>query len=68
MPQFFPRTREWTVPAMAQTDANSDALDAHQTMTTQALNILDLHRRMLELLLGSFGLWEGRRDKGSAKT
>jgi hypothetical protein len=37
-------------------------------MSTQALNNPDLQRRMLELLLGSIGLWEGLRDKGSAKT
>ena len=51
--------------ARAHQDAIIDALDAHQTMSTQALNNPDLQRRMLELLLGSFGLWEGLREKSS---
>ncbi len=54
--------------ARAHQDAIIDALDAHQTMSTQALNNLDLQRRMLELLLGSFGLWEGLREKSSGKS
>ncbi|MEA5392138.1 type I restriction endonuclease [Cyanobium gracile UHCC 0139] len=54
--------------ARAHQDAIIDALDAHQTMSTQALNNPDLQRRMLELLLGSFGLWEGLREKRSGKT
>ncbi|WP_254975225.1 type I restriction endonuclease subunit R [Cyanobium sp. Lug-B] len=54
--------------ARAHQDALIDALDAHQTMSTQALNNPDLQRRMLELLLGSFGLWEELREKSSGKT
>ncbi|QPN60260.1 type I restriction endonuclease subunit R [Synechococcus sp. CBW1002] len=53
--------------AKAHTDAIIEALDAHQIMSTQALNNPDLQRRMLELLLGSFGLWEGLREKGTTK-
>jgi hypothetical protein len=34
--------------AKAQTDAIIDALDAHRTMSSQALNNPDLQRRMLE--------------------
>ena len=49
--------------ARAQQDAIIDALEAHQTMSSQALNSPELQRRMLELLLGSFNLWEGLREK-----
>jgi len=35
-------------------------------MSSQALNNPDLQRRMLELLLGSFSLWEGLRKKAEA--
>ena len=47
----------------AQQDAIIDALDAHQSMSSQALNNPDLQKRMLELLLGNFNLWEGVREK-----
>lgn len=47
----------------AQQDAIIDALDAHQPMSSQALNNPDLQKRMLELLLGNFNLWEGLREK-----
>ena len=47
----------------AQQDAIIDALDAHQSMSSQALNNPDLQKRMLELLLGNFNLWEGLREK-----
>jgi type I restriction enzyme R subunit len=50
--------------ARAQQDAIIDALDAHQSMSSQALNNPELQKRMLELLLGSFNLWEGLREKG----
>jgi len=36
-------------------------------MSSQALNNPDLQRRMLELLLGSFNLWEGLRDRAATK-
>jgi len=49
--------------ARAQQDAIIDALDAHQAMSSQALNNPDLQRRMLEMLLGNFNLWEGLREK-----
>ena len=42
-----------------------DALDAHQVMSTQALNNPELQKRMLELLLGNFNLWEGLKDKAA---
>ena len=48
--------------ARAQQDAIIDALDAHQAMSSQALNNPALQRRMLELLLGNFNLWEGLRE------
>jgi type I restriction enzyme, R subunit len=51
--------------ARAQQDAIIDALDAHQAMSSQALNSPDLQRRMLELLLGNFNLWEGLRDRAT---
>ena len=47
----------------AQQDAIIDALDAHQSMSSQALNNPDLQKRMLELLLGNFNLWEGLREE-----
>jgi hypothetical protein len=40
-----------------------DTLNAHQAMNSQALNNPDLQRRMLEMLLGNFKLWEGLREK-----
>ncbi len=49
--------------ARAQQDAIIDALDAHQAMNSQALNSPYLQRRMLEMLLGNFNLWEGLREK-----
>ena len=49
----------------AQQDAIIDALDAHQAMSTQALNNPELQNRMLELLLGNFNLWEGLKDKAA---
>ena len=52
--------------ARAQQDAIIDALDAHQAMSSQALNSPDLQRRMLELLLGNFNLWEGLREKAGS--
>ena len=48
--------------ARAQQDAIIDALDAHQAMNSQALNSPYLQRRMLEMLLGNFNLWEGLRE------
>jgi type I restriction enzyme R subunit len=53
--------------ARAQQDAIIDALDAHQSMSSQALNSPELQKRMLELLLGNFNLWEGLREKASAE-
>jgi len=53
--------------AKAQQDAIIDALDAHQAMSSQALNNPDLQRQMLELLLGSFNLWEGLRDRAGTR-
>jgi type I restriction enzyme R subunit len=52
--------------ARAQQDAIIDALDAHQAMSSQALNNPELQKRMLELLLGSFNLWEGLRERVTA--
>ena len=52
----------------AQQDAIIDALDAHQSMSSQALNNPDLQKRMLELLLGNFNLWEGLREKAVEET
>lgn len=49
--------------ARAQQDAIMDTLNAHQAMNSQALNNPDLQRRMLEMLLGNFKLWEGLREK-----
>jgi type I restriction enzyme, R subunit len=50
----------------AHQNAIMDAWDAHQDMSTQALNNPDLQRKMLELLLGSFSLWEGLREKAKS--
>jgi type I restriction enzyme R subunit len=47
----------------AHQNAIMDVWDAHQEMSTQALNNPDLQRRMLELLLGSLNLWEGLRER-----
>lgn len=47
----------------AQQEAIIDALDAHQSMSSQALNNPDLQKRMLELLLGNFNPWEGLREE-----
>ncbi|QEY31184.1 type I restriction endonuclease subunit R [Synechococcus sp. RSCCF101] len=47
----------------AHQDAIIDALDAHQAMSSQALNNPDLQARILELLLTNYGLWESLRDK-----
>ena len=47
----------------AEQDAIIDARGAHQSMSSQALNNPDLQKRMLELLLGNFNLWEGLREK-----
>jgi type I restriction enzyme R subunit len=47
----------------AHQNAIMDVWDAHQEMSTQALNNPELQRRMLELLLGSFSLWEGLRER-----
>jgi len=52
--------------ARAQQDAIIDALDAHQAMSSQAINNQDLQKRMLELLLGNFSLWEGLRERAVA--
>jgi len=52
--------------ASAQQNAIIDALDAHQSMSSQAINNPDLQKRMLELLLGNFNLWEGLREKAVA--
>ena len=49
----------------AHQNAIMDAWDAHQEMSTQALNNPDLQRKMLELLLGGFSLWEGLREKAT---
>jgi type I restriction enzyme, R subunit len=35
-------------------------------MSSQAINNPDLQKRMLELLLGNFNLWEGLREKAVA--
>jgi hypothetical protein len=37
-------------------------------MSTQALNNPELQRRMLELLLGSFSLWEGLRERAGQQS
>lgn len=50
----------------AQQDAIIDALDAHQSMSSQVLNNPEMQKRMLELLLGNFNLWEGLREKAVA--
>ncbi|MCP9809564.1 hypothetical protein KBY58_08985 [Cyanobium sp. HWJ4-Hawea] len=52
--------------ARVQQDAIIDALDAHQAISSQALNNPELKKRMLELLLGSFNLWEGLKEKATA--
>jgi len=52
--------------ARAQQDAIIDALDAHQAMSSQAINNQDLQKKMLELLLGNFNLWEGLRERAVA--
>jgi len=36
-------------------------------MSSQVLNNPDLQRRTLELLLGSFNLWEGQRDRAATR-
>ena len=54
--------------ARAQQDAIIDALDAHQAMSSQAINNPDLQKRMLELLLGNFNLWEGLRERAVANS
>jgi type I restriction enzyme R subunit len=50
----------------AQQDAIMDVWDAHQEMSTQALNNPELQRRMLELLMGSFNLWEGLKERAAS--
>ncbi|MCP9775110.1 type I restriction-modification system subunit M N-terminal domain-containing protein [Cyanobium sp. WAJ14-Wanaka] len=52
--------------ARAQQDAIIDALDAQQAISSQALNTPELKKRMLELLLGSFNLWEALKEKATA--
>ncbi len=42
-------------------------LTASLAMSSQALNNLDLQRRMLALLLGNFNLWEGLREKAAVE-
>jgi hypothetical protein len=37
-------------------------------MSTQALNNSELQRRMIELLLGSFSLWEGLRERAGQQS
>jgi type I restriction enzyme R subunit len=51
-----------------QQDAIIDALDAHQAMSSQAINNHDLQKKMLELLLGNFNLWEGLRERAVANS
>ena len=50
----------------AQQDAIIDALDAHQSMSSQALNNPEMQKRMLELLLGNFNLWECLKERAES--
>ena len=43
------------------------ALDAHTTMSTQALNSSAVQNGMKDVLLNHAGLWEGLREKMEAR-
>ena len=43
-------------------NAIMDALDAHTTLSTQALNSQFVQRGMKDILLNYAGLWEGLRE------
>jgi type I restriction enzyme R subunit len=45
------------------TNAIVDALDAHNSMSTQALNSSAVRRGLKEILLNNAHLWEALRDK-----
>lgn len=49
------------------TTAIMDAMDAHAAMSTQALNSVELQRRMKEILLDHAGLYEELRGRGTQR-
>ena len=46
--------------------AYMDALDAHKTMSSQALNDTNLQRKILDLLIDKWDLWEELKEKAEA--
>jgi len=46
-------------------NAIMDALDAHTTMSKQALNSASVREGMLDVLLNHLGLWEALRERAS---
>ena len=49
-----------------QLDAVISSLDAHQSMSAQVVNDQTLQRRMLELLLNNFNLYEDLKTRASS--
>ncbi|CAI8160473.1 MAG: Type I restriction enzyme EcoR124II R protein [Prochlorococcus marinus str. MIT 9215] len=47
-------------------DAYIEALDAHQTMSKQAIDNPYVRTQMMELLIDKFGLWEALRDRAAS--
>ncbi|WP_415410939.1 type I restriction endonuclease subunit R [Synechococcus sp. A10-1-5-9] len=47
-------------------DAYIEALDAHQSMSKQALDNPYVRAQMMELLIEKFGLWEALRDRAAS--
>jgi len=47
-------------------DAIIEALDAHQTMSKQALDNPYVRTKMVELLIDKFGLWEELRERAAS--
>ena len=47
-------------------DAYLEALDAHQSMSKQALDNPYARAQMMELLIEKFGLWEALRDRAAS--
>ena len=47
-------------------DAYIDALDAHQSMSKQALDNPYVRSQMMELLIEKFGLWEALRERAAS--
>ena len=52
--------------ATALTHAIMEALDAHTTLSTQALGSKDVQKGLKDILLNHAGLYEGLRDKAAA--